>query len=390
MALQELVIFKNEPVLNWLSGKRLFARDRKTAPITVGIVFFLFVTLPLSILAMIYDSWALKLTGDEEYISYSENFSWSISMIYLFPLIVGLIYKYYLSFPRVLGQLLESLVPDISEEAIKVYEKCLDKRFNQSYVWLVILVFVLMGNLLYFDQVITKSELTQEWMTYSEFRWNIIGNMGLTPAGMLAFFIQGFLIYFIFTFVIKTLVFIYTLYEFFSSTHFNVELDPLHFDGVCGLRQIAKIGTQQSFILFLLGIYLSFKVIDKLIVQDQNLFSDIGNPVLLGSYALLAPFMFFLPLASAHNKMEQAKDRFLIPISDKITQLTREMIDVQNNKDSTQYLSIVKEIEGLHSLYKRKIPVWPFDIKSVQGFFSMVIMPLLPVLIPLIFSIFKT
>jgi len=303
---------------------------------------------------------------------------------------VGLIYKYYLSFPRVLGQLVESLVPDISEEAINEYEKCLDKRFNRSYIWLAILILVLIGNLLYFYQIIMKSEFTQEWMTYSQYAWHIVDNKGLTLAGILAFFIQGFLLYLIITFVVKTLVFIYTLYEFFSSKRFNVELDPLHFDGVCGLRQIAKIDTQLAFILFLIGIYLSFKVIDKLIVQDQNLFSDIGNPVLLGSYALLAPFMFFLPLASAHSKMEQAKDRFLIPISDKIGQLTREMTGVQNNKDSTQFLSIVKEIEGLHILYKRKIPVWPFDVKSVQGFFSLVMMPLLPVLIPLVFNMFKT
>lgn len=388
MALHELVVFKNEPVLYWLAGKRLFARDRKTAPIAVGIAFFLIVTLLLTAMAMIFDYFAVKKAVSGEYVSYIKNFSWSVSMFFLYPLIVGLIYKYYLSIPIVLGHLLESFVPDISQKAVKEYEKCLDKRFNHFYVPLVILVITLLGNTLYFCQIIQESEFTQGWMTFYEYALPLIENKGLTPVGILAFFIQWYLLYFIFTFVIKTLSFIYTLYEFFSNSCFDVELDPLHFDGVCGLRQIAKIDTQQAFILFLLGIYLSIKVIDKLIIQDQNLFNDIGNPMLLGSYALLAPFMFFLPLASAHSKMEQAKDKFLIPISNKINQLTREMTDVQNNKDSTQYLSIMKEIEGLYLLYQHKIPVWPFDLKSIQGFFGMVIMPLLPVLIPLVFELF--
>jgi hypothetical protein len=389
MALQELVVFKNEPVLNWLSGKRLFARDRKTAAIAVGIAFLLFMTLPLTAMAMLFDYFAVKIAVSGEYISYLKNFSWSVSMIFIYPLIVGLIYKYYLSIPRVLGNLLDSFAPDISKEAIKEYEKCLDKRFNHFYVPLVILVITLLGNICYFCQVIQESEFTQGWITF-KYILPIVDNKGLTPAGLLAFFIQWFLLYFIFIFVSKTLLFIYTLYEFFSNSCFDVKLDPLHFDGVCGLRRIAKIDTQQAFILFLLGVYLSFKVIDKLIVQDQNLFSDVGNPILLGGFAFLAPFMFFLPLASAHIKMEQAKDRFLIPISDKISQLTREITDVQNNKDSTQYLSILKEIEGLHLLYQRKIPVWPFDLKSIQGFFGLVIMPLVPVLIPLVFDMFKT
>ncbi len=390
MVLQDLVIFKNEPVLNWLSSKRLFAKDRKTAPITVGVAFLLVVSLPLTAIAILFDSIAHDKLSDAEYISYLENFSWSISMIYLYPLIVGLIYKYYLSVPHVLGKLLESLVSGISKNSIEEYNKSLDKRFNRPYIWLAILIAVFAANLLYFYQIIENSASANEWMTYSENTVNILVDTGLTPAGMIAFFVQGFLLYFVFTFVVKTIGFIYTLYEFFSSKHFNVELDPLHFDGVCGLRQISKIDTQQAYILFLLGIYLSFKVIDKLIVQDKSLFCDIGNPALLGSYALLAPFMFFLPLASAHNKMEQAKDRFLKPISDKISQLMHEISGIQNHKESAQYLDIVKEVEGLHMLYKRKIPVWPFDVKSVQGFFSMVVMPLLPVLIPILFNFFKT
>jgi hypothetical protein len=122
MALQELVVFKNEPVLYWLSGKRLFARDRGTAPIAVGVIFFLVLTLPLTVIAMVYGHDTVKTASSGFYISYVENFSWSVSMIILFPLIVGLIYKYYLSIPRVQGHLLESLASGITEDVMREYQ----------------------------------------------------------------------------------------------------------------------------------------------------------------------------------------------------------------------------------------------------------------------------
>ena len=173
------------------------------------------------------------------------------------------------------------------------------------------------------------------------------------------------------------IVFAWSLYGFFANRQLDIELDPLHSDGVCGLRRIAYISTLQAIILFLLGIYLSLKVIDKSLIQEISIYSDIGNPVMLGSYALLAPLIFFLPMSSAHRLMQKTRDPFL----QRLTRKTWQMIDEADHTDdvckSAECFKLVKDLEKLHSKFSGKIPVWPFNVRTLQGFFGSVLVPLI-------------
>ncbi|MFQ5912004.1 MAG: hypothetical protein ACE5JS_02360 [Nitrospinota bacterium] len=126
----------------------------------------------------------------------------------------------------------------------------------------------------------------------------------------------------------------------FNQKGFSIRIEPLHPDGCCGLGNIGAVAMKLNMISFLIGIYLSLKVIDKVIVQGRSLGADIGNPIMLGGYAILAPLLFFFPLAAAHDRM------------------------------------------------KKGIPVWPFDFKSIGAFMGTVAVPILPVLLPFIIQFF--
>jgi hypothetical protein len=73
--------------------------------------------------------------------------------------------------------------------------------------------------------------------------------------------------------------------------------------------------------LFVLGIYISLKVIDKIVIQNSSLGEDIGNPIMLGGYLIIAPLLFFFPLGAAHRQLNDAKERFLEPVNQKCERL---------------------------------------------------------------------
>ncbi len=130
--------------------------------------------------------------------------------------------------------------------------------------------------------------------------------------------------------------------------------------------------------LFLIGLYLSLKVIDKLAIQKLSLFSDIGNPVLLACYAIAAPLLFFLPLSAAHRVMQRERDRFLLPIAQEYKRAVSSF-RADAGPDNVQRL---EKYGSLYDDLKKRVPVWPFDFRSLQAFFGAVIVPVLPILLP--------
>ena len=157
-------------------------------------------------------------------------------------------------------------------------------------------------------------------------------------------------IYWVLNLLWKGYVLAWGLRDFFNKRHFRIRVEPLHPDGVCGFRPIGNIASRLNVILFLLGLYLSLKVIDKIVIQQSSLVEDIGNPMMLCGYAILAPRSFFLPLGAAHNTMLEAKE------------------------DSC----------GLSASGARSSSA---DFKSLQAFFGTVVVPLLPVILPILIQL---
>jgi hypothetical protein len=178
--------------------------------------------------------------------------------------------------------------------------------------------------------------------------------------------------------VSKNIILAWSLHNYFNKHDFAIDIDPMHPDGCCGLKKIGDVSMIFNTILFLLGIYLSLKVIDKIVIQHLPLTSDIGNPIFLGTYIVLAPILFFVPLNAPHRKMKCLKEQYLKPLTSKYFTL----IKTVESSGSTDTYEEINKLEALITNLNKKVPVWPFNFKSLKAFFGTVIVPLLPVILP--------
>jgi hypothetical protein len=370
----KLVIYKNEPLM------RLITRSRYANPLSLGVAFFVFVSLPLAV-------WAVRSQPEpkngQEFITFLENISWSVTLIFLFPFVVALTLKYYQSIPTLFDFLFAQLQNrNVASE--ETFWKLLDEKFNAKWPPIIILLVTVALNISYFHQ--TLNDEAMRWLSSGSLLQTPLGTtLGFSPVGLYAQFIQIVLIYWMLMVVWKGFVFAWALHRFFKTQHQQLHIDPLHPDGCCGLKPIGNVTSILNLILFLIGIYISLRVIDKVVIQDFDVREDIGS-MMLGGYVILAPLLFFLPLSAAHNKMLEVKQQFILPVSKKCEQLFTELAAIKMDKKGHETISSLEQMENLRHEMERDIPVWPFDFKSIQAFFGTIVVPLLPVLLPFLFE----
>lgn len=368
-----IIVYANEPLM------RLLAKATQERPTVLILGFYAFVTAPLFAMHGVAEQPRLRA---EDHLSFLDNISWSLSVVFLLPFVVGLSLQYYQEIPLLFRGLFNRFAEDECDRS--EFEGWLNRRFNDPVSPLVIAVATLFLNWLYLGQLLDDPQM--DWMKGGIlFHQHFGATYGLTLAGAFAIFVQTVLVYWVATLVLKGAILAWGLREFFDRWCAVEKIEPLHPDGVSGLAAIGRVAGILNRIFFLLGLYLSLKVIDKMIIQESSLLEDIGNPMMLGAYAILAPLLFFLPLAAAHDKMLEAKERFLKPICEVSAKALEEIGDADSDADGRA--SRIEEIVRLDQLREqmyRKILVWPFDFKSVQSFFATVTVPLLPIALSVI------
>jgi hypothetical protein len=346
----------------------------KFSPLLIGILFFFFISLPLTFLGTI------TATNQDvhNYVTYWENVSWSVSIIFIFPFVVGLTAKYYLEIPK-LFEKLSKKIGNKQKSELSDFISSIDKKFNNPILPIIIFLITIALNYIYYIQILDKEPYCS-WITSgSLFKDSLNTKSGFTYSGIYSAFIQVILIYWILNIAWKSFVFSLALFLFFNKYKFEMDVKPLHEDKCCGLKVIGDVGMIFNAILFLIGIYISLKVMDKIVIQDLPITNDIGNPIVLACYTFLAPLLFFLPLSAPHKKMKLMKQEFINPLIIYYS----EMIDKLRNNPAIE--NKYDEIEKLDILIKKldnQIPVWPFNFKSLQSFFGTVITPILPIILP--------
>jgi len=362
-------IFQNEIILNWLVRW-------KANPVTLGIGFFFLVPFPMTFWSFVSER--VYLTDiSSNHISFIENISWSFSTFYLFPFIIALSLVYYKAIPDLFfNKLIGKVAIPVSNDTafLEEYKKEFYGQFNQWWIPVSAIVIVVTLSSIYLPQV--KDHNFDSWMFQSR---------NLTPFGMYAIGVQVLLGYWMLNLFIRALVFAKVLNDLFSDKRFTVTLNAAHADNACGLRSIFRVTTILNIILFLAGIYLSLIVIDKWVVQGVDLFDDISGPVMLAMYALVAPLLFFLPLWAPHNAMWKAKEAFIQPVCQMLENNIDELIDAGGSDESK--LSLLTKLREERLILLKQIPVWPFDVRSLNAFFGAIIMPVVPIVLPVIVNL---
>src|SRR5690242_8726550 len=252
-----LTVFRKEPLIRAIATTGV-------SPVGLGIGFFLCISLTLSVWASLSEPTGVK----PSYISYFDNISWSISVIFIFPFVVSLTFKYYLEIPILFSFLLQRT--DQSHKnctSLEEFYIWLDRRFNSYWVSGAALILTIGLNIIYFYQIFQHQRFT-DWITSGELLGFLsIQGRGLTTVGLYAALIQTILVYWVLNLLWRGAVLAWGLHELFNTRNYPVEIRPLHPDNCCGLRKIGDVAMLLNLILFLLGIYISLKVIDKIVIQ---------------------------------------------------------------------------------------------------------------------------
>ena len=179
-----LTVFRKEPLIRAIAATGV-------SPVGLGIGFFLSVSLTLSVWASLSEPPKVEAS----YVSYFDNISWSISMVFLFPFVVSLTLKYYLEIPILFDFILQKT--DQTHKNLDEFHTWLDRRFNSYWVSGAALALTIGLNVIYFYQIFQHQGFT-DWITSGE----LLGFLskqgrGLTTVGLYAALIQTVLVYWI-------------------------------------------------------------------------------------------------------------------------------------------------------------------------------------------------
>jgi hypothetical protein len=355
------------------------------SPLQFGLSFLILVGIPLTLWSLYADKNMPAEDYGVLYVTYLQNVSWSLSLLVIFPLFLGLSLYFYNTYPGVLQYLYNTTATAPDKAIFHNLCKKIDRSVNNKIIPIAaFLVSIIFTAYIYINYLSICD--VYSWMTNGPYLTNFstCGDYpikGFTNRGVVAFIIQVMLTTWILIFAIRSLLFIRGLFDLFNSKETNVRLDPFHPDGVSGLTKLSQLATLQAMMLFSLGIYVSLKVIDRIYFQQISIFDGIGNTVAIVSYVVIAPTVFFLILGSAYHKMLEAKESVISILCDKVKDVLIQIkaeSDYAENKKKLEYL---KNLEEQKTSLQKSILVWPFNVKSIQGFFSAVLTPLIAPLI---------
>ena len=303
-------VYSSEPLM------RLFVALGAT-PTSLAIAFFVLVSLTLTGGAL----WSAPEHPEPQFLKYFNNISWSVPILAIWPLIIGLMLHFYIEIPKLFLEITK-FTKEREQERYTRFTTWMERWFNSYFAKVSIFLLACSLNGVYYHQLLNSPE--HSWISDGTLLREQLGTArGFSIVGLYSALLQTFLSYLMLNLTWTSFVFAFGLRRYFNVYRFEINVEPLHADRCCGLKRIGDVAMIVNTILFLFGIYLSLKVVDKIVVQGFPLWSDIGNPTLLLGYAILAPLMFFLPLTAAHKVMKDEKQRFLQIVSNARSALIR-------------------------------------------------------------------
>src|SRR5438093_3519274 len=209
-----LIVFRKEPLVRAIAATGV-------SPVTLGIWFFISVSLTLSVWAKLSEP---PPHEGAHYLSFFQNISWSISIIYLFPFMVSLTLKYYLEIPNLFAFLLDQTTLNHGNQTeLDKFYAWLDRRFNSYWVTGGALALTIGLNLVYFYEILDHQGDT-DWITSGKlFGSSSTRGRGFTTVGLYAALIQIVLIYWVINLIWRGVVVGWGLQEFFNKRNFRIK-----------------------------------------------------------------------------------------------------------------------------------------------------------------------
>lgn len=359
------------PITNFDPLYKLLTGKLRLKPWTFGLLIVVLNLIIDGWLAWRYDLWwgAPETTGLlEDYMAIITDFVYT-------PVICGLYLWSLTGSTRVFQQLIDSNIFKSEGEIRKLIDNS-HPKFSKRTVFYVVLGF----------SVLFSVQQTAAYMGWVN--WKAVGGwIDLMPVISYARALFWVLMVYAFAYTAYNVsVTILTLREAFKST--QIQLIPLHPDKCGGLGSINHYSNRIALGIGAIGLLISAAAMYEL--AHGTLLQ--AYPVMIGilAYILFAPLFFFLPLGTAHDAMQNAKDEEVLELARKFTD-TYDQLKASVGENKINYQEGLQRLEHLEKLYKvaDSFPIWPFDIRNLRRFVTVVTTPLLPAIFSLVIEFVK-
>jgi hypothetical protein len=188
--------------------------------------------------------------------------------------------------------------------------------------------------------------------------------------------------------IVKILTSIIVLRKIFSvyaeEGKVNIHLEPLHPDRCCGMSAVGRYALLLHLLVFFEGISVSSRVFFDFALVGTSLQKQ---PLLLAgivTIVIVGFFVFFAPLYIVRGRMMSVKNGMLAELNQEHAVQQEKFLKMlhDENMDRRQ-LEFMQELAKIHAQIKR-IPPWPFDLRTLSAFVGTV---LLPIILPLVIQI---
>jgi hypothetical protein len=354
----------------------------ETTPSRAALIFFLFLSLPLLVWGFAHQ----PASSDPNYLTFQANLSWVVSILILFPVIVGFSITYYRGIPQLFDYLFE-LTGQADTKSLKSLAARLNSLFNSRAATMVSVTIAALLNTAMVYQILNQG--FTGWMTDGTILSRFSsGGAGLSALGVCALLVQIMITYGLLNLVWRGFVMTWGIYKLLRTEDFQTVFQPAHSDRLGGFGVLGSCLMRYNLIMFVLGIYVSLKVADKIVIQGVSLLSDIGSLTLLAAFFILSPILFVLPLYLTHQHMRRQKDRIMQPAAKIQAETIASLATASAPDDYIGLMETSYTLEKFINVVSKKIPVWPVDFRSTAAIFA-VLMPVGPVLFPFVVTFFS-
>ena len=298
-------------------------------------------------------------------------------MLYVFCLPITLlsISLYFNRFPKVMNSLQKDGIIIVDSDEWEDYIEKSNKSFSNKKLLLIPTITSLVVTVL----------LVLIYMYPAKDCWYCLKHFYLAALLQIVVYL---ITYFVFSLAIVLIFNSYKVLKgIFEELHISVQ--ALHPDNCGGLASLGKLSKALNLSILFFGFTAATNIYQNTILfvrtadsKETLIIQVIFQIVIVLFYLINAYIVFFIPLKAAHKSMKSAKfneidkiNKYFIRINEKVKKSISEDKIIDEN--------LINSLSELKILYEnaRKMPVYPFDIKTLSYFFSSILLPTIILLI---------
>jgi hypothetical protein len=301
-------------------------------------------------------------------------------VLYLFgfPVTVLVIAWYSQKLPMALETLEKNEIVIISEDDWSVFIQTANKIFSNKVLKFLPYIFASCITLFLIISYFLPGTVTY-WYSLQGGHKVYWAAIAMIPVYFLTFFSLSYAI----ILIIKAYI---VLKELFNNH--KIEVQVLHPDNCGGLSSLGALSKTLNLWIFFVGVIAATNIYMNIRLFGGSLLSPFEIAIMAG-YILSAYIVFFMPLHATYKSMKKAKfdsmqriNKYFVSIDSKIKR-ELDSIGQIDNMD-------IESIENINKLYElaAKMPVYPYDIKTVTSFLGSIFVPVLMFILEILLKSF--